>query len=93
MIHDAAEFTEDDADRLCPLRNLNAEEFLSIIQENKSEFPIMSYLAKIYFQRYIHAMREFEQQIIEKSSVHVWGKKVVLKLNTKLYFKSVLSSW
>ena len=50
---------------------LDTEEFFGIIQKNKSEFPIMSYLAKIYFQRYIHAMKEFEQQIKERSAVTV----------------------
>ena len=40
---------------------LDAENFLEIIRENKSEFIIMSYLAKVYFQRYINAMKEFEE--------------------------------
>ena len=40
---------------------LDAEKFLEIIQENKSEFIVMSYLAKVYFQRYINAMKEFEE--------------------------------
>ena len=40
---------------------LDAEKFLNIIRENKSEFVIMSYLAKVYFQRYINAMKEFEE--------------------------------
>jgi len=40
---------------------LDAEKFLEIIRENKSEFIVMSYLAKVYFQRYINAMKEFEE--------------------------------
>ncbi|MFC2119840.1 cyclic nucleotide-binding domain-containing protein [Bacteroidota bacterium] len=40
---------------------LDAEKFLEIIRKNNSEFIIMSYLAKVYFQRYIHAMTEFEE--------------------------------
>jgi len=40
---------------------LDAKRFLEIIQENKSEFIVMSYLAKVYFQRYVHAMKEFEE--------------------------------
>lgn len=39
---------------------IDAEKFLHIIRENRSEFVIMSYLAKVYFQRYINAMKEFE---------------------------------
>ncbi len=40
---------------------LDAKKFLEIIQKNKSEFIVMSYLAKVYFQRYVHAMKEFEE--------------------------------
>ena len=40
---------------------LDAKKFLEIIQQNKSEFIVMSYLAKVYFQRYINAMKEFEE--------------------------------
>jgi CRP-like cAMP-binding protein len=40
---------------------LDARNFLEIIRENKSEFVIMSYLAKVYFQRYINAMKELEE--------------------------------
>ncbi|MGD8306508.1 MAG: cyclic nucleotide-binding domain-containing protein [Ignavibacteria bacterium] len=40
---------------------LDAEKFLEIIRENKSEFAIMSYLAKVYFHRYINAMKEVEE--------------------------------
>ncbi len=40
---------------------LHAKKFLEIIQENKSEFIVMSYLAKVYFQRYVNAMKEFEE--------------------------------
>jgi CRP-like cAMP-binding protein len=40
---------------------LDAEKFLEIIRKNNSEFIIMSYLAKVYFHRYIHAMTEFEE--------------------------------
>ena len=39
---------------------IDAIRFLDIIRENRSEFVIMSYLAKVYFQRYINAMKEFE---------------------------------
>ena len=40
---------------------LDAKSFLDIITKNKSEFIIMSYLAKVYFHRYINAMKEFEE--------------------------------
>ena len=40
---------------------LDAERFLTIIRENRSEFAIMTYLAKVYFQRYINTMRELEE--------------------------------
>jgi len=40
---------------------IDAETFLSIIRENHAEFPIMAYLAKVYFKRYIYAMKEFEE--------------------------------
>lgn len=40
---------------------LDTEKFLEIISRNKSEFAIMSYLAKVYFHRYINAMKEFEE--------------------------------
>jgi CRP-like cAMP-binding protein len=40
---------------------LDAKKFLEIIRENKSEFIVMSYLAKVYFQRYVNAMKEFEE--------------------------------
>jgi CRP-like cAMP-binding protein len=42
---------------------IDAERFLDIIRENKSEFVIMSYLAKVYFQRYINSMKECEECI------------------------------
>ncbi|MCW8812780.1 MAG: cyclic nucleotide-binding domain-containing protein [Chlorobium sp.] len=42
---------------------IHAERFLRIIRENRSEFTIMSYLAKVYFQRYINTMKEFEECI------------------------------
>jgi CRP-like cAMP-binding protein len=42
---------------------IHAERFLQIIRENRSEFAIMSYLAKVYFQRYINMMKEFEECI------------------------------
>jgi CRP-like cAMP-binding protein len=40
---------------------LNSKKFLEIIQKNGSEIIIMSYLAKVYFHRYINAMKEFQQ--------------------------------
>lgn len=40
---------------------LDSLKFLEIIQKNNSEFIIMSYLSKVYFHRYIHAMKEFEE--------------------------------
>ncbi|MCW8805002.1 MAG: cyclic nucleotide-binding domain-containing protein [Ignavibacteriaceae bacterium] len=42
---------------------IHAERFLRIIRENRSEFAIMSYLAKVYFERYIDAMKELEERI------------------------------
>ena len=42
---------------------IHAERFLQIIRENRSEFAIMSYLAKVYFQRYIDTMKELEERI------------------------------
>jgi len=40
---------------------LDAEKFLEIIRKNQSEFIVMSYLAKVYFHRYVNAMKEFEE--------------------------------
>jgi len=40
---------------------LDAKKFLGIIQKNGSEFVIMSYLAKVYFHRYLNSMKEFQQ--------------------------------
>ncbi len=48
---------------------LDAKIFLDIIKENKSEFIVLSYLAKVYFQRYINAMKEFEECIIQTQAV------------------------
>ena len=42
---------------------IHAERFLRIIRENRSEFAIMSYLAKVYFERYIDTMKELEERI------------------------------
>ncbi|MEJ2103730.1 MAG: cyclic nucleotide-binding domain-containing protein [Ignavibacteriaceae bacterium] len=42
---------------------IHAERFLQIIRENRSEFAIMSYLAKVYFERYIDTMKELEERI------------------------------
>jgi CRP-like cAMP-binding protein len=42
---------------------IHAERFLQIIRENRSEFAIMSYLANVYFQRYINTMKELEECI------------------------------
>ncbi len=48
---------------------IDAKKFLDIIKENKSEFIVLSYLAKVYFQRYINAMKEFEECIIQTQAV------------------------
>ena len=48
---------------------LDAEKFLYIIRENRSEFVVMSYLAKVYFQRYINTMKELEEYS-EQTSNH-----------------------
>jgi CRP-like cAMP-binding protein len=48
---------------------LDAEKFLHIIRENKSEFVIMSYLAKVYFQRYINTMKELEEYTEQTSNI------------------------
>ena len=48
---------------------IDANKFLDIIKENKSEFIVLSYLAKVYFQRYINAMKEFEECIIQTQAV------------------------
>ena len=42
---------------------IHSEKFLQIIRENRSEFAIMSYLAKVYFERYIDTMKELEERI------------------------------
>ena len=42
---------------------VDAKKFLNIIRENKSEFAIMSYLANVYFKRYINTIKEFEEYI------------------------------
>ena len=48
---------------------LDAEKFLHIIRENGSEFVVMSYLAKVYFQRYINTMRELEEYTERTSNI------------------------
>ncbi len=48
---------------------IDAKKFLDIIRENKSEFVVLSYLAKVYFQRYINAMKEFEECILQTQAV------------------------
>jgi hypothetical protein len=48
---------------------IHAERFLRIIRENRSEFVIMSYLAKVYFQRYIDTVKELEDCIDPVSKV------------------------
>lgn len=48
---------------------IDAKRFLDIIRENKSEFVVLSYLAKVYFQRYINAMKEFEECILQTNSL------------------------
>ena len=48
---------------------IHAERFLRIIRENRSEFAIMSYLAKVYFERYIDTMKELEERIDPGRSV------------------------
>jgi CRP-like cAMP-binding protein len=47
--------------KLSKIMIIHAERFLHIIRENRSEFAIMSYLAKVYFQRYINMMKELEE--------------------------------
>ena len=49
--------------KLSKIMVIHAERFLQIIRENRSEFTIMSYLAKVYFQRYINMMKEVEECI------------------------------
>jgi hypothetical protein len=39
----------------------DAKQFLEIIRENKSEFPIMAYIARVYFKRYINSIKQFIQ--------------------------------
>jgi len=48
---------------------LDAEMFLQIIRENRSEFVIMSYLAKVYFQRYINTMKELEEYTEQTNNI------------------------
>ena len=48
---------------------LDAKKFLEIIRKNKSEFVVLSYLAKVYFQRYITAMKEFEECLKQYNAV------------------------
>ncbi|MFC2130830.1 cyclic nucleotide-binding domain-containing protein [Bacteroidota bacterium] len=43
--------------------NIDADDFMTIMKENNSEFVVMAYLAKIYFQRYIHTMKELQQHM------------------------------
>ena len=42
---------------------VDANAFLKILKENHSEFYVMSYLAKIYFERYTHTMKELQQHM------------------------------
>jgi CRP-like cAMP-binding protein len=46
---------------------IGVQEFMNIVRENESEFVIMTYMAKVYFQRYINAMKEFEECILQNS--------------------------
>ena len=48
---------------------IHSEKFLQIIRENRSEFAIMSYLAKVYFQRYIDTMKELQERIDSDGNV------------------------
>jgi CRP-like cAMP-binding protein len=48
---------------------IDGEKFLEIIKENKCEFIVLSYLAKVYFHRYINAMKEFEECIMQTNAV------------------------
>ena len=48
---------------------IDAERFLEIIRQNKSEFVVLSYLAKVYFQRYVNAMKEFEECIMQTTAM------------------------
>lgn len=42
---------------------IGADDLLKISRENGSECQIMSYLAKVYFQRYIGTMKKFQRNI------------------------------
>jgi len=48
---------------------LDAEKFLYIIRENRSEFVVMTYLAKVYFQRYINTMKELGEHTEKASNI------------------------
>ena len=49
--------------KISKIMMIDAEKFIDIIRENKSEFSIMSYLANTYFHRYINTMKEFQQYL------------------------------
>jgi CRP-like cAMP-binding protein len=49
---------------------IDAEKFLHIIRENRSEFIVMSYLAKVYFQRYINTMKELEEHSEQERNIN-----------------------
>lgn len=46
---------------------IDADLFMEIMKQNKSELLVMSYLAKVYFQRYFNTMKELQQHIVQKS--------------------------
>jgi CRP-like cAMP-binding protein len=61
--------TKAKATKSSNLMIFDAMRFLEIIRENKSEFPIMAYIARVYFLRYINAMKQFEQGYCQLSGV------------------------
>ena len=48
---------------------IDAEQFINIIRENRSEFVVMAYLAKVYFQRYINTMKDLEEYAEQASKI------------------------
>ena len=51
------------------IMTFDSKRFLEIIRENKSEFPIMAHIARVYFLRYINAMKQFAQGYCQISDV------------------------
>ncbi|MFH1050767.1 MAG: cyclic nucleotide-binding domain-containing protein [bacterium] len=47
--------------------SIDADLFMKIMKQEKSELVVMSYLAGVYFQRYINTMKELQLHLVDKT--------------------------